>query len=146
MRVTEEYRVSFSVKKLSHRNPNLRNLIPISGDAHKTLSGEERLQLAVLEDAIINFVKGYQRKGHSYLDTFREAERYIFYRRDDNRPFSFNYVCELFDINPEAARNSLRRTIEEGSRIRTYRGASKGNDLKILLNRPKTRNYSRKKK
>ena len=70
------------------------------------LEGERRLMLAVLEDGIMCYQKyaGATRPRAKRL--FEEAERWIFEERDA-WPFSFESICEIFNLDPGYFRQRL---------------------------------------
>ena len=69
-------------------------------------SPEERLMFAVLTDAVECFQKHANAKTRSGRNLFKEAEAW-FGSRESLRPFSFEYVCEVFDLNPNYIRIGL---------------------------------------
>jgi hypothetical protein len=69
---------------------------------------EQRLLIALLEDAIRCFEKYCAATdGHSRR-LFREAQEWIMLERDC-RPFSFEHVCSVLGLDPYAVRRSLQR-------------------------------------
>ncbi len=70
----------------------------------RVLSGEKRLLLAVLADAIdcLRF-KGMRTRKKRTL--YEEAVAWI--ERDDDGPFSFAYVCAAFGFNPAYTKQRL---------------------------------------
>jgi hypothetical protein len=84
----------------------------------RSLSGEQRLMLAILADAI-NIFQGCQATGGAPRGRlFREAEEWIF-SSDERWPFSFVTVCDALGIEPQALRRHLRaleREIRAGTR------------------------------
>ncbi len=78
----------------------------------RCFSGEQRLMLAILADAI-NIFQGCHCSGQATKSRlFREAEEWIF-GSDDRWPFSFVNVCEALGIEPQALRKRLRALEEE---------------------------------
>jgi len=71
-------------------------------------SPEERLMFAVLTDAVECFQKHVDAKSRSRRSLFKEAEAW-FASPESLRPFSFEYVCEVFDLNPNYVRIGLTR-------------------------------------
>ena len=71
-------------------------------------SPEERLMFAVLTDAVECFQKHANGKSRSGRNLFTEAEAW-FASRESLRPFSFEYVCEVFHLNPNYIRIGLTR-------------------------------------
>ncbi len=71
-------------------------------------SGEERLMLALLQDAVGCFFK-YMRAGNrTGKETFADAETWIL-KKDSDRIFSFENVCALLGLSPSCLRAELRR-------------------------------------
>jgi hypothetical protein len=73
-----------------------------------SLSGENALMLAVLEDGIRCFQEHYRNPRCNPRLLSEEAETWI--RADDwDWPVSFNNVCETLGLNPSALRGALLR-------------------------------------
>ena len=77
------------------------------------LEGERRLMLAVLEDGIMCYQKyaGATRPRSKRL--FQEAEEWLFGDESSGWPFSFEAICEMFDLNPGYFRERLERWREQ---------------------------------
>ncbi|MBV8054613.1 MAG: hypothetical protein JOZ29_13220 [Deltaproteobacteria bacterium] len=72
------------------------------------LSGEQRLMLAVLADAI-NVLQSWQGGGSARKRrNFAEAAQWV-NARGTSYPFSFDSVCDALEIDPELLRSRLRR-------------------------------------
>ncbi len=67
--------------------------------------GEERLVLAVLENAIENYQK-YTLTGDT---RFQEEEKWLFVERDSEAFFSFENICEILQLHPGYVRQGLLR-------------------------------------
>ncbi|MGH7832826.1 MAG: hypothetical protein ACREQK_04225 [Candidatus Binatia bacterium] len=83
----------------------------------KALMPEERLILAILEDAVITFQKYAGVRAPTAAILFQEAEDWIMERGDD-RIFSFEHVCETLDLNADYIRRGLTRWKEKNSKRR----------------------------
>ncbi len=78
---------------------------------------EFRLLIAVLEDALECFQKYVRATSRGKRRLFMEAEEWIMgeYRTRARRAdpavpaFSFEYVCDVLDIEPDSIRDTLRR-------------------------------------
>ncbi len=78
---------------------------------------EFRLLIALLEDALVCFQKYVRATSRSKRRLFMEAEEWIMgecrtrARRADLAvpAFSFEYVCDVLDIEPDSIRDTLRR-------------------------------------
>ncbi len=64
---------------------------------------EQRLLIAILEDAINCFLGHDQRRS-------REAEGWIMAERP-SRPFSFEHICAVLGLDSSAVRRTLRRRL-----------------------------------
>ena len=71
--------------------------------------GEERLVLAVLENAIENYQK-YTLTGDT---RFQEEEKWLFVERDSEAFFSFENICEILQLHPAYVRQGLLRWKKE---------------------------------
>ena len=78
---------------------------------------EQRLMLAVLEDAVWCFQNGLRSKDKRKRGLSRDAEEWL---TDDNgdRLFSFNEICELLGLEAKYIRKHLLRWKEAASRGR----------------------------
>ena len=73
----------------------------------KTLrEGEERLMLAVLEDAVEHFQKYFLARNPRGKQLFQEAEDW-FFDKDGETLFSFESICETLGLNPDHIRKGL---------------------------------------
>jgi hypothetical protein len=70
-------------------------------------SGEIKLLFGVLEDALRCFVQARKRHSSASLKAFLEAKDW-FYNRQDSNVFSFESVCAVLDLDPDAVRSRLR--------------------------------------
>ncbi|MBI2101685.1 hypothetical protein HYT53_03655 [Candidatus Woesearchaeota archaeon] len=68
----------------------------------------DKLRLAVLEDAIMNFQKYLKARDKRGRDLDSEAEGWIL-DQDGDSPFSFETVCEVFGMNPDYVRQGLMK-------------------------------------
>lgn len=69
--------------------------------------GARDLMAAVLEDAIRAYITNLTRKTRRQRNRFAEVNDWI-EARGDTGPFSFETICETFDINPEHLRRKLK--------------------------------------
>jgi hypothetical protein len=69
---------------------------------------EKRLMLAVLEDAVYRFQKNVAAGSELGKEIFAE-EKSWFFERGANWVFSFESICEAFDIDPDYVRRGLTR-------------------------------------
>lgn len=73
----------------------------------KTLrEGEERLMLAVLEDAVEHFQKYFLARNPRGKQLFQEAENW-FFDKDGEALFSFESICETLGLNSDHLRKGL---------------------------------------
>ena len=70
------------------------------------LGPQERLMLAVLEDAIECFQKYAGARDGKRERLFLEAEEWIL-ERDSDWPFSFENICDILDLDPNYIRRGL---------------------------------------
>jgi len=70
------------------------------------LEPEERLMLAVLTDAVECFQKYRSARNRKGRVLFNEAEAWI-RSRESLKPFSFEHICEILNINPSYLRVGL---------------------------------------
>ncbi len=68
---------------------------------------EQELMLAVLEDAVSCFQNYLAVQDKKETSLFREAEEWIFLQGKSNWFFSFDYICETLDLNPDYIRKGL---------------------------------------
>jgi hypothetical protein len=81
----------------------VRYLEPVCSETH--LEAEQKLMLAVLEDAVTSFQKYSATCKEKRL--FREAEEWILIQGETDRPFSFDNICENLGLNPDCIREGL---------------------------------------
>ena len=85
--------------------------------------GEERLMLAVLQDAVECFQQHALSECPWEKQLFREVERWILARNSD-WVFSFENICETLKLNPGYIRRGLRlwkeakRTVSNNGHVR----------------------------
>lgn len=73
-------------------------------------SGEHRLLVAVLADAVQCFQQYVFARGANGRQLFNEAEQWILARDvDSENALSFEYICAVLDLDPECLRQGLRR-------------------------------------
>jgi hypothetical protein len=68
--------------------------------------GEERLMLAVLDNAVEYFQKYVVARNTRGKQLFQEAEQW-FLDKDDDALFSFESICETLGLNPNQIRKGL---------------------------------------
>ena len=68
--------------------------------------GEEKRMLAVLADAIDHFQKYAHSKDEKGRKLFQEAEEW-FLEKDSDQLFSFDYICETLELDPDYIRQGL---------------------------------------
>ena len=73
-----------------------------------TREGEDRLMLAVLEDAIEYFQEYVLAENKKGKELFQEAEEWIL-EKDSDWIFSFENICEVLRLNPNYLRQGLLR-------------------------------------
>jgi hypothetical protein len=71
------------------------------------LDGETRLVFAVLEDAVRCYVKSVNSSRPSDRTQFAEVQRWFHAEPGTHSPFSFEYVCDVLGIEPDALRQRL---------------------------------------
>lgn len=74
--------------------------------ARRDQKGEYRLMMAILEDAVDVYLKHAGAKQGVKRALFDEAEQWID-AADTTWIFSFESICHVFDIDPEAIRDGL---------------------------------------
>jgi hypothetical protein len=94
----------------------------------RALSGEKRLLLAVLEDAISWYLKNPNPVNRQRDDVVQEARRWI-EARDDRGIFAYETICDLLEINADRLRLALRAVSERRLRLRLRRGAGRSRPL-----------------
>ncbi len=71
------------------------------------LEVEQKLMLAVLDDAVICFQKYFAARDEMEAREFREAEEWIFLQEKSDWLFSFDNIYETLDLNPGYIREGL---------------------------------------
>ena len=79
----------------------------LSGSAH--LQPEKRLQLAVLEDAILTFERSVGVDGPRPRRLLAEVDAWLASDATDS-PFAFVTICHTLNIDPDYVRGGLRRS------------------------------------
>ncbi len=77
-------------------------------DSEASREPENRLMLAVLEEALATFQKGLNSPVPERRQRFFEVDRWIS-DRDSDWPFSFENICHTLRIDPDYIRDGLRR-------------------------------------
>ena len=83
-----------------------------AGGSGAMLSGEKRLMVAILGDAIATYLKYARSTAPKARGLFAEAREWI-ESRDQTWPFSFERICEALDVEPDRLRivaRARRRT------------------------------------
>src|SRR4030095_798488 len=92
----------------------------------KTLrEGEERLMLAVLENAVEYFQKYVLARNPRGKQLFQEAEEW-FLEKDDEALYSFENICETLGLPPEPIREGLLSGKEGELKVSSFRGHPAG--------------------
>ncbi len=73
------------------------------------LDAEQKLMLAVLEDAVTRFEGYFAARDKTKTRLFREAEEWILQQEKSDWLFSFDNVCETLGLNPGYIREGLLR-------------------------------------
>ncbi len=73
------------------------------------LEAEQKLMLAVLDDAVSCFQKYFTARDRIGTSLFREAEEWILLQGKDDWFFSFDNICETLDLDPGYIRGGLQR-------------------------------------
>ena len=68
---------------------------------------EQKLMLAVLDDAVSCFQKYFAARDKIETRLFREAEEWILLQGKSNWAYSFDMICEALDLNPRYIREGL---------------------------------------
>jgi hypothetical protein len=84
--------------------------LPVQFHHRPAVSPEERLMLAIFEDALGCFQRGTRAEGVHRRRLFMEACDWIFCR-DRYWPFSFENICETFGIDPGYVRCALAQWV-----------------------------------
>ncbi len=78
-----------------------------SFDAQSSKTPEQKLMLAVLDDAVSCFQKYFTARDKIGRNLFHEAEEWILQQGKSNWLFSFDNICETLDLNPRYIREGL---------------------------------------
>jgi hypothetical protein len=85
---------------------------------------ENRLMLAVLQEALSTFQRGIRSRVAKDIEAFREVDRW-FRSREFDWPFSFECICSTLEIDPGCVREGLnrlrRQAFQHRAAIRTVR-------------------------
>ena len=87
----------------------LLDRLPVSGAPY----GERRLLIAILQDAIYCYQRYAFATKWPARRLFRQAERW--FNQADVGIVSFEYVCEVLDLDPDYIRRGLRRWLAHGT-------------------------------
>jgi len=71
------------------------------------LKEEQKLMLAVLNDAVTCFQKHFVARDKIGMSLFREAEEWILLQGKNDWFFSFDNICETLDLDPGYIREGL---------------------------------------
>jgi hypothetical protein len=94
------------------------------------LSGEQRLMLALLTDALNVYQKGALSRLSRPRRLYVDAERWIVADRADTNAFSFETVCDALGINPDLLR---RRIIDWKHSVRAQHRANSSRRLRLKI-------------
>jgi hypothetical protein len=100
--------------------------------------GEERLMLAVLENAIEYFQKYVLARNPRGKQLFQEAEEW-FLDKDGEALFSFESICETLGLNPEHIRKGLMIWKEATLKLHSVDVAGRPKLAKRRITRPSAR-------
>jgi hypothetical protein len=87
--------------------------------------GEERLMLAVLENAVEDFQKYLLARSACGKRLFREAEEW-FFDKDSDEIFSFASICDILGLHPDQIRKGLLVWKETKLKLSTSEGQCAG--------------------
>ncbi len=90
--------------------------------SRSSLEPEKALMLAVLEDAISCFKDNVSAENGNKKLLFNEAEEWILQKGTD-WIFSFDNICEVFELNPQYVRHALRSWKDQRDEPRLNRNA-----------------------
>jgi hypothetical protein len=103
------------------------------------LQPEKRLQLAVLQDAVLTFHRLLSIGGHRPARRFAEVETW-FGSDDTGGPFTFVTICDTLNLDPEYIREGLRRwrarTAIAANRRPRFRRDAIGTRYRVVVARP----------
>ncbi len=94
-------------------------------------SPEQRLMLAVLEDAVYTILKYAGRAGRNPRRLVREAEAWIA-KSDPSWPFSYENICSVLGIDAAALRYRLRVFQIRGEQTGTTGAAALANQHRVV--------------
>jgi hypothetical protein len=94
------------------------------------LSGEQRLMLALLTDALNVYQKGALSRLSRPRRLYVDAERWILANRTDTNAFSFVTVCDALGINPDLLR---RRIIDWKHTVGAHHRANSSPRLRLKI-------------
>ena len=116
-----------TIAKLIHSGTLAPNaVLPVQLQYRAPIRAEERLMLAILEDAVLCFRRGAFTDDRHTRRLFTEACDWI-YCDDRNWPFSFENVCEMLGIAPAYLRSGLDHWRHfTPSRVNRGAGSSRG--------------------
>ncbi|MBV8774570.1 MAG: hypothetical protein JO166_19875 [Deltaproteobacteria bacterium] len=97
------------------------------------LSGEQRLMLALLADALNVYQKGALSKLSRPRRLYVDAERWMLADRADTNAFSFVTVCDALGINPDLLR---RRVIDWKHTVSAQHRANSSSRLRLKITPP----------
>lgn len=103
-----------------------REGLVVSAVEQPSRSPEDRLMLAVLQDALATFQRGLRSSIREDIEQFREVDRWL-RSRDFDGIFSFESICDSLGIDSALLRNRLneaRVVAFESRRAGRARGAS----------------------
>jgi hypothetical protein len=100
------------------------------------LDGETRLVFAVLEDAVRTYLGQRDARRRRGRIEFAEVVRW-FEARTGSVPFTFDYVCEVLELEPESFRRQLRTLPHHALPTKQMRSVGR-------RQRVQTRRYARK--
>ncbi len=95
-----------------------------------SLSGEQRLMLALLADALNVYQKGAVSRLTRMRRLYVDAERWILSERDDGDALSFNTVCDALGINPALLR---RRIVDWKHTVSRQRGGDSSSRMRLQI-------------
>lgn len=97
-------------------------------------SPEDRLMLAVLQDALSIFRRGVHSAAPNAREKYREVVKWI--RSDDcDSPFSFEAICSTLQIDPDCLRDSLEKVRRSAYQSGPPRDAGKSARARIYARR-----------
>ena len=95
--------------------------------------GEEKLMLAVLENAVEHFQKNVFSKNERGRKLFREVEEW-FLEKDSDELFSFEHICETLELHPDYLRQGLMSWKEARRKEHSVQGR-RGGHKKLVKTR-----------